>query len=623
MRKISEILAVIILFPFYLSSQEVVTYLSGNPVAALFYNNESLSRKSFLATDTLELPFTDDFSGQYVSPDQNLWSDFYAYINPNYPLDPPTVGVATLDALNSDGSHYPDAGTSKYNADSLTSRPINLKLPASDSIYFSFFYQPGGLAEPPETGDSLVLEFYSPVQQSWNKIWSAAGPGKPEPFEQVMIKIEDEIYLRSGFRFRFRNYASQLPNSDLFDKRANVDLWHLDYIRLDKQRSISDTLLRDVAFLGPLKSILKDYSSLPWPHFKEAYNTQREAFIEVIFKNHDNSSRNIGTVLEMRDILKKRPVYRIPPFSNDLSPGDSIHYKFAYNYPFDFADIDSSAFEIKTYLQTDFFDFKANDTLILVQKFFDYYALDDGSAEASYGLRGDGTKDASSALKFFSFKGDTLRAVDIYFAQVVDSLNLDYYFYLNVWDDNNGTPGTLKINQIGMRPEYSESLNLFVRYLLDEPVYLEGSFYIGFTQTTDRLLNVGLDLNNSNKPRIFNNADNGEWKTSVVLPGTPMMRPIFRTGSLPSRIIDTNNHSFLLYPNPADDYVTIEIPGVPEQHRQLTIELFDLCGRMVIRQVGKPFNILETGLLENGIYIIQVKDDSGLKFLSRQLLINH
>ena len=42
-----------------------------------------------------------------VYPDQTFWSDAYAFINNNYCIEPVTNGVATLDALDADGSIYP------------------------------------------------------------------------------------------------------------------------------------------------------------------------------------------------------------------------------------------------------------------------------------------------------------------------------------------------------------------------------------------------------------------------------------------------------------------------------------------------------------------------------------
>ncbi|MCB8994348.1 MAG: T9SS type A sorting domain-containing protein [Bacteroidales bacterium] len=605
-----------------LYAQEIVIGLQGNPQAENYYSMHQAAKKAGPPVDTIELPFIDDFSDSYVEPKYKLWSDKYAFINSSYAVYPPTIGVATLDALNYNGSQYPNASSLPYQADYLTSQRINLQYPASDSIYLSFFYQAGGLAEPPETGDSLLLDFYSPIDTLWTKVWAMHGNIKTDTFYRVMIKIDSDAYLQKGFRFRFRNYASYIANNDYADKRANTDLWHIDYVKLDKGRTIGDTLLHDVSFMDPIRSIMKDYTSVPWKHFAAAYNTQRAPFIEVVIKNHDDISRLVGTGLEIRDKLVPGPVYKVTEFNNNIGSGDSIHYKYAYNYPFNFGVSDSAEFEIKAILKTDSYDYKPNDTLIHNQKFYNYYALDDGTAEASYGLRGAGSKDVSSALKFTSYQGDSLRAVDIYFAQVIDSINQKRYFYLNVWKDNSGKPGTVLANQIGMQPKYTDRLNKFARYDLDSAVYIEGVFYIGFTQTTEELLNVGLDLNRENKARIFNNFDNGIWQTTTVLPGTPMMRPVFSSVKLVSAVTEIPEPEFMLYPNPADQVIFIKnknssVTGFSEA------ELIDISGRIIKKIDLSEENTFGTENLENGLYFIRIHNSLSKKITTQKVVISH
>ncbi len=625
MKRISEIIILIILIvcPFTLSAQEIVSGLQGNVIAERYYSNSPDSKKAGFPSDTVELPFTDDFSDSYVRPKTSLWSDKYAFINSTYAVNPPSVGVATMDALNYNGSQYPSANSNPYQADFLTSQPINLNYNASDSLYLSFYFQPAGLAWPPDIGDSLLLDFFRIDSLKWEKVWSAPGTGTTGNFKRVLIKIEDPGYLKKGFRFRFRNYASQLANNDLVDKRANVDIWNIDYVKLDRNRSIADTILRDVSFIEPINSILKDYISLPWSHFSAAYNTQRAPYIGVVIQNHDSITRNVGTVLEIRDVLRPKAVYKVPVFNNDLLSGDSIHYKYSYNYPFDFANYDSAAFEIKTILQTDLFDYKSNDTLKHLQKFYDYYSLDDGTAEASYGLRGSGTKDASSALKFNSFTGDSLRAIDLYFVQLVDSVNLDYYFYLSVWGDNNGKPGTKIVNQVGMRPAYSGELNKFVRYYLETPVYIEGTFYIGFTQTVEKLLNIGLDLNRSNKPRIFNDTNNGIWETTVLLPGTPMMRPVFRQNPFTGTPVEMTFPFLSAWPNPSSEFLNISINDNFNQSKTISLNLYDISGRIIRKIDPWTEKSISTRDFSNGMYFLRYVDPVSKQNSTIKIIISH
>jgi hypothetical protein len=300
----------VIFFIIYLLSgadeicaQEFLEGLEENAVAAKFYKDYHPPRKATQA-DTLNLPFIDDFSDSYVIPKISLWSDKFAFINNTYPISPVTEGVATLDALDYDGTIYKNAGTLPFQADFLTSRPLNLALNSSDSIFLSFFYQPKGNGEMPETGDSLMLDFYSVQESQWRTVWSTPGDSTVKKFKRVMIPVKDSRYLKKGFRFRFRNYASLFTNNQYADLRSNTDHWNIDYVKLDKNRTIMDTVLRDVAFIDPMFSLLKDYETVPWKHFEAAHATQMRPYVSTVIMNHDSITRNIKTYLEIRDLLK-------------------------------------------------------------------------------------------------------------------------------------------------------------------------------------------------------------------------------------------------------------------------------------------------------------------------------
>src|SRR5690606_37405864 len=99
----------------------------------------------------ISLPFFDDFSQQYYYPDADKWEDNYVYINSNYAVNPISYGVATFDGLDSTGYPYNfNNPTSHGVADYLTSKPIDLSS-VTDSVYLSFFFQPQGNGNRPET----------------------------------------------------------------------------------------------------------------------------------------------------------------------------------------------------------------------------------------------------------------------------------------------------------------------------------------------------------------------------------------------------------------------------------------------------------------------------------------
>ncbi len=615
--KIINCSILLVCIPFFLKAQEVIIPVGGNPIAREYYKNYKPSIKKAGKTDTLELPFIDDFSDSFVEPDPELWSDKRAYINNKYTLDQVTAGVATLDAYDPTGAHYENAGRIPYIADHLTSHPVNLDYPVSDNIYLSFFYQAKGLGEMPDRNDSLCLEFLDPVSQDWDRVWAVPGDTLMDRFAFVILRIEDEKYLQKGFRFRFLNYASLPANDDFDDLFSNVDHWHIDYVKLDANRSIDDTVMRDVSFTKPLNSFLKDYASMPWSHFEAAYFTQRKATIEVEISNLDTISRNVTKTLTITDLYEGF-TYRPTPTANDIPAGEIFDFSFGYDYPFDFQSGDSALFLIRTMLRTDAFDYKPNDTLEYTQVLNNYYAYDDGSAEAGYGLRGQG---ASVAVAFNSFIADSLRAVDMYFNQVLDSINLDYYFYLNVWEEDNGKPGKLIYSQLGERPEYSP-LNEFVRYELDSAVKVEGPFFLGWTKTVDKLSNVGLDLNRDNSVNIFY-TKGGSWLQSVLVEGSLMLRPVINRKPL---ITDNTDPVFTqellnVYPNPADKYIQIAFPdNIAEEPK---IMIFDLGGRMVYHNYLRANEKINTEYLENGIYILKASFLSGSEVFTKKIIIQH
>ncbi len=374
------LLAFILAASCYLAAaQEFILPLGNNP---MLQDQQDKNSKKRLASVLLELPLTDDFSGNSPYPDPNIWSDNLAFINNGFAIDPPSIGVATLDALNAQGAVYPYATISPetFEADLLSSHPVNMNYPASDSIYLSFFYQPQGNGLEPRPYDSLCLDFFDVEDTLWINVWRIPGDTL-HPFKQVLIGIKDDRFLKEGFRFRFRNRASLPQNDDYKDKRGNVDHWNIDYVRLDRNRNISDTIIRDVAFSKQIPSILKNYESIPWEHFEIGYNTIYLPYVTMIYFNNDSATRNVTRSLEVYDEVWGESFDPKNSSAQDIFPGTSVSFNNTNIYPFKFNRGDTASYNIKAWLRTDVFDNKSNDTLSRIQVFKDYFAYDDGSAE--------------------------------------------------------------------------------------------------------------------------------------------------------------------------------------------------------------------------------------------------
>lgn len=614
---LTGIILVLLVIPG-LYAQEVITPLFGNARATSLQRHEASVKKS-TAEKILELPFFDDFSNTFVTPDTGYWSDAGAFINNQYCIDPVTNGVATLDAQDFDGSIYSSAviSPSTFVADHLTSHPIRMEYPASDSIYLSFLYQPQGRGDMPDAKDSLLVDFFDPALESWNNVWGVPGDTLHR-FTHVMIPVTDARYLTGGFRFRFRNRASLPRNNDYPDKRANVDHWNVDYVRLDRNRVASDTLMRDVAFNEPLNSILRDLTSLPWAHFEQAYNTVLDPTLTVGYRNNDSITRNVTRSLTIIETIYNESHNPGVPTAQDLPALTDTSVNFGYIYPLDFNRGDSAIIRYKVSLRTDEFDPKVNDTVIYDQVFSDYWSYDDRTPEAGYGLRGQGTRNASVAMKYESYVPDLIGGVDIYFNQVYDSVNLDYYFKLMVWSDSEGHPGpAIHEDSKDYTPVYTARYPDFTRYYFSSPVHVDGTFYVGWKQFNEFMLNVGLDLNNRPaSPVMFYNFQ-GPWEPSRA-PGVMMFRPFLYDETTAVNPFSPKSGSLHVYPNPAVDRIYFELPGHAHGD-QVHLQMFDASGRMVIQEMSSSNN-LNIAQLPPGIYYLRAGSNETI--YSAKILIN-
>jgi len=605
--------------PLYITAQEVIKGIEVNSAIKNHLKlKSSYPKLKKYQDDTLEVPFQDDFTKTKIFPDENLWSDRYAFINSTYAVNPVSFNVATLDAIDSDGTMYTDANTTSFIADHLTSNPINLYYPGDSTVFLSFFYQSQGLGDNPEEKDSLIVDFYSPVDSIWYSVWKVPGDTLMD-FELAMIQITDSIFLKKGFQFRFKNYASFSDDSDEKEKRANVDHWNIDYVILDTARSKTDTIIHDVCFARNVRSLLNSYESMPWEHFKEAYKSEMEDTIIITYKNNDSITRNITREFEIIDQYTSFS-YSFPGGAVNINPFEIIEYETSLGYTFGSSSQDSAEFDVKCYLITDDFDYKWNDTIHYLQKFYNYYSYDDGSAEMGYGLSNDGTQSSSVAYRFFSHKADTLQAIQMYFNQTLNDATGQIYFYLTVWDDNAGKPGNVIYSQSGFKPEYEDSLNQFHIYQLDTSIIVSGTFYIGWTQTTSSFLNVGWDNNRINNDKIFyTSPSDGQWYNSSFA-GSLMIRPVVGKPFVITSINTSYEDLYTIYPNPANDYFYISYPRGLDT-KPVSISLYNNLGKLVYSFFGSTKSI-DVSSLPDGIYFLRITDFTN-NIINKRLIITH
>ncbi len=584
-------------------SQEVVTGLQTNRLlknAKPFYAGSKSS-----AGDTLELPFFDDFSGRSFLPDTSKWSDVYVFINNTYTDKQITAGVATFDALNSTGELYETASSIQFEADHLTSHPLNLDYPAGENIRLSFCYQAGGLADLPEENDSLTLQYYAPEEGKWYSVWKSKGNSYPD-FRSVIIGIDQDRFLKKGFRFRFINYASLSTNLNDLSLIGNCDQWNIDYVLLDKNREPDDTTYADVAFTLPLRSLLNKYEAMPWKQFQEIQYQEMGDSITIHYRNNDIIIRNVTRNFEIWDLYNISPPKSFTAGAMDIFPSSAVDYKAELIYTFKNENPDSALFLIKCWLITDNFDPKVNDTMVYYQHFNNYFAFDDGSAEGGYGVNGLGSNNAMVAYRFKSFIQDTLRAVQICFNDSYMNSN-QRLFDLMVWDDADDSPGDVLYTQEEVMVKLTDNLNGFHTYVFPVSVPVDNTFYVGWRQRSDAFLNAGLDINTPHKGRQYYWI-NGNWNTSQIS-GSVMIRPVLGP-SLVTSVNDMryrNDNILRFWPNPANDFIIID-PGDSQAAGLLNISIFDLQGRELIN-VPLRGDRIDISSLREGLYIITAHDN--------------
>lgn len=537
------------------------------------------------------------------------WVDSRAYWNYRYPYNPNSQGVATLDGLDANGIPYQLGNLSSHGlADVLTSKAINLNVPASDSVYFSFTYQAKGLGNSPDAADSLVLEFYSPTLDDWFHIWSTPGGIQDSVNNLVHIPIIAPDLLQKGFKFRFKNYANLA---------GNLDHWHIDYVHLRGPASYQDDVLNDLAIMYPLYTLLSEYTSVPWKHYKvnPSFFMGNNNKTVPVRNNYDQSKQtNPGDIF-----VDYKGVNQLT--FNVGDPLGNYSASSTYDFPFDFSSTGYSfdpnvndtmaIFDVTTVLTTPTNPelLTINDTATMHQKFYSYYAYDDESAEAAFGINGQG---AMMAMRFDMPQEDTLKAIRLRFAPFNEDYS-DRLFFLTVWDDNGGEPGNILYQDdffTSSQIIYENRVNGYRYYFFnnDRNEYLEvpQTFYVGWMHTDEESLNIGFDRNIDSHDKVFYSLGSVWEPLTSDFAGTPMIQPVISSNL--NYVLGIDNDTKVeaknsnVYPNPTSDILNFELA---DPNANYEVQVIDLSGRVVIDQNLNTRSI-DFSKFRNGIYIVKL-----------------
>jgi hypothetical protein len=549
-----------------------------------------------------------------INDTSKLWLNETAYHNYRYAVEPWSLGVVTFDGLDEFGYPYNFGSSTPGTADTLFSKPIDMSTTsAGNNVYFSFLYQKEGFGDEPEESDSLFVDFYSPVTQEWKRVWRTNG-GSLGNFEVAHFPISNPDYFVKGFQFRFMNYGS---------KAGGIDHFHIDYVRIQPSAP-ADTLFKDFAFSYPLSTLLEDYTSVPWKHYRNDPVGKMSSQVQVVVRNNSELTENNqnGSV----EIFHEGTSEGSFTLNASTLSGGAINYaprttytsfhdfSTGYRYDENLLNDTSAFFDWVGNASAQFQSYPQNDSTFGTQVFENYYSYDDGTAERAYGVTGN---QGLLAYQFNAYQPDSLVAIEIHFVpSVVDVSN--NLFLLSVWNDQGGEPGILLYEDeffFPRQPEYTYARNKFSTYYFKDTmkVAVDETFYIGMRQIDEERLNIGYDKNHDFSDRIFWSIDGGGNWNNASFPGAMLMRPVvtskmdYQLGipAYEKKIID---HDFTLYPNPTN--TTFEVRT--EFKEPADIQVTDLNGRIVLKSVTS--SRVDVSNFESGIYLVTlIRDGRPLK----------
>jgi hypothetical protein len=577
-------------------AQENVVPMGGNPKLFAEVQHAKQLKKNRAA-----LPFIEDFSYEGPYPNAAIWEDQQAYVNNTLGFHPINRGVATLDGLNELGRPYFQSPFASGTADSLTSKGMDLSIYSpADNIHFSFFYQPQGLGFAPESSDSLFLYFKNNSNQ-WVRMWETRGTPL-QAFQIGIVPIGDTQFFHNDFQFRFVNVASL---------NTNDDVWNIDYIKIDLNRNLADSIMNDVGFTEEPTSILSKYTALPYRHFVANQANELSAGQQLEIRNLHNLNQNISVNHKATELFSGTPIS-----TNSLTPTtigakatllqNNPSYSISYVAPNTYSKV---VIQNKYYISSiGGGDRLQNDTIVRDIVFDNYFAYDDGSAEKAYFLLPAANFPSKTALEFTLNQSDTLRGLMVHFGAQLPTA-FGKFFSIALYKKLKGlnNSDTIIYQQDLYKVLYEPSINGFSTYAFDNPVALNaGQYFIGITQPANfgsDSIYYGLDVNNNtNIQHLYYNVD-GTWYASGVQ-GSIMMRPIVGQSFTPTLAPPPISEpvAITVYPNPSTDFIYIRTDA-----KDLEGSIFDLNGTL-LRKIDKNTHKISLVDFAPGVYLLVLKD---------------
>lgn len=606
------LLTLFCLIPLVLSAQFFIQPIESSYESGRVTTNE--------IDTTLTLPFWDDFSTVSNTPDVYKWKHGNdIFVNETYGVNAPTYQVATLDGLNRQGRAHRPSSSFPGPADSLISQPIDLsQLTAfeKNTVYLSFFWQAFGNGELPDPEDSLKVEFYS-VDSTWVTVWGINGglENTSETFNQEIIQVSGDQFFHKNFKIKFQS---------IINRGGPFDTWHLDYIYLNKSRSSNDIYHFDRSLSSPPSLLFSPYSEIPANQFF-ANQTAFLSTQNILASNLDNTPHPLDYYYELKNLtteenylnaslgnggggamlsLEQRQLVgpSIPSLPANNLDSQVFESKYYYNTG------DKQLFEEVNGSDTVFLpvDLKVNDTITHQYTLHNYYAYDDGIAEYSSGIN---FENGRLVVMFAVEEEDTLTHIDVYFPDINPNNPAGKAINIIVMSELSDE-GLLRTQPYSI--QLSNSPNVFTRIKLNTPLIVADTFYIGYENTLDNLIGLGLDRNNVlASDYIFYYLDE-EWIRNDELQGALMIRPVFLDGS--EFLLSAPKNETLsidVYPNPTNGKLYIS------NYDEAVI--YNLSGKLLEKIYRQPE--IDLSGYSNGVYLMKIFSKG--RSITKKIIVSH
>ncbi|TAE69401.1 MAG: T9SS C-terminal target domain-containing protein [Bacteroidetes bacterium] len=583
----------------------------------------------------LTLPVFDDFSNYVGKADTTIWQPQQGtFINQNFGINPISVGVATFDGLNQNGQPYNFSNVvveATGLADQLTSYVIDLSANTpADSVYLSFYYQRSGRGEMPDVNDSLVVQFKR-NDNTWVSVWKATGGANDNIFAGVSLALKNPNYFFAGFQFRIQAFGRL---------SGMYDAWNVDYVYLDKNRRNQNFRVEEITASKNFKGLLKRYTSIPIKHFWADIPNQLNSIVESSINNLSgtgfdvisykcevrdtlNNNALLGTLVNVTPFILGGTAQQVPmtaPIVPTIFPTTKTKLGLKTQFIINSGDNSTTIQGV---------DLKRNDTIKSYNQISDFFAYDDGSAEYGAGIN---QRFGRVAVRFSLSEPDTLTDIKIHLTKFEKDLS-SQTFNLLIWrwiaDGNQIKDSILYKVNVPIRYPTRRNQLLSVQdmkrttipnFWFPKIILPAGDFLIGWEQTSNDRLTVGLDFNNDASPYTWFNAGNQwlNWQPSDNEKGSLLIRPIF-SKDIPTAFEPENiTKNWTIYPNPAQDFIHLS-GELPEK-----IIIIDALGKTYFEkniEKGFTFETIDVSTLKDGIYFVKGIFNKN-QFYTKKIIIN-